>query len=286
VASVAVNGLNASDFIIGTTNCVGTIAAGGNCTVPITFSPQAAGVRTTTLLVTDDAANSPQSLTLTGNAAPAVMIQVAIGGSTSVTVTAGQTAQFNLQATGGTGFTGSLSFACTGAPTGASCSAPNSVGVTNGAAVNFTVSVTTSGAASAAAASSSVTSLGTTCSSTTSSGAIVAKLLGEEAKWTGVVPLGGLTTMLALCVVVIAARGSRNRRLNACLAGMVFLWMAGCGNVGGAPSTAQQSPVPPPVAPVVTPAGTYTLMVTPTATPAGSTKMLQLTPISLTLIVK
>jgi hypothetical protein len=98
------------DFAIGNTNCVGTLAAGANCTIPITFSPQAAGVRTTTLLVTDDAANSPQSLTLTGNAAPAVMIQAATGGSTSVTVTAGQTAQFNLQATGGTGFTGSLSF--------------------------------------------------------------------------------------------------------------------------------------------------------------------------------
>jgi hypothetical protein len=61
VANLAVNGLNASDFVIGNTNCVGTIAAGGNCTIPITFSPQAAGVRTTTLLVTDDAANSPQS---------------------------------------------------------------------------------------------------------------------------------------------------------------------------------------------------------------------------------
>jgi hypothetical protein len=90
VANVAVNGLNANDFAIGNTNCVGTIAAGGNCTIPITFSPQAAGVRTTTLLVSDDAANSPQSLTLTGNAAPAVMIQVAIGGSTSVTVSAGK----------------------------------------------------------------------------------------------------------------------------------------------------------------------------------------------------
>jgi len=62
--------------------------------------------------------------------------------------------------------------------------------------------------------------------------------------------------------------------------------MAGCGGVGSTPSTAQQSPAPPPVAPLVTPAGTYTLMVTPTATAAGATKMLQLPPISLTLIVK
>jgi hypothetical protein len=102
----------------------------------------------------------------------------------------------------------------------------------------------------------------------------------------GVVALCGVLAMLVLYVAGLAARASRIRLLNACLAGVIFLWMAGCGGVAGTSSTAQQSPAPPPVAPLVTPAGTYALSVTPTAATAGSTKMLQLTPISLTLIVK
>jgi hypothetical protein len=61
----------------------------------------------------------------------------------------------------------------------------------------------------------------------------------------------------------------------ACLA----LTMNGCGG-GGSSNPVQQPP------PVITPAGTYTLTATPSATPAGSTKSFPLSPISLTLVVK
>ncbi len=57
----------------------------------------------------------------------------------------------------------------------------------------------------------------------------------------------------------------------------VFLAIAGCGG-----STSQVTPPPP----VVTPAGTYTIVVTPTATATGSSTPLQLDPVTLTLIVK
>jgi hypothetical protein len=66
----------------------------------------------------------------------------------------------------------------------------------------------------------------------------------------------------------------------ACLA----LAINGCGGGGSANTVQQQQPPPPPA--VITPGGTYTLTVTPSATLAGSAKSFPLTPISLTLIVK
>jgi hypothetical protein len=73
--------------------------------------------------------------------------------------------------------------------------------VTNGAAVNFTVSVTTSGAASAATASEGATSS-------------VGRLLAEKEKWTRTVALCGMLAMLALCMVGMVAtsrtRGARD----------------------------------------------------------------------------
>jgi hypothetical protein len=62
ITAVSISG----DFAIDSNTCVTTITAGGNCTVGITFSPSAAGTRTGTLTFADTAADSPQSLALTG----------------------------------------------------------------------------------------------------------------------------------------------------------------------------------------------------------------------------
>jgi hypothetical protein len=43
-----------------------TLAAGANCVVNVTFTPTAAGTLTGTITFTDSAANSPQTVTLTG----------------------------------------------------------------------------------------------------------------------------------------------------------------------------------------------------------------------------
>jgi hypothetical protein len=58
------------------------------------------------------------------------------------------------------------------------------------------------------------------------------------------------------------------------------LVLNGC---GGGSSVSSVQPPPPQV---ITPSGTYTLTVTPSATPAGSTKSFPISPISLTLVVK
>ncbi len=144
ILSAVLSGFNSSDFSISSDSCSGSIAAKASCTISMVFSPQAAGVRTSTLTITDNAANSPQSLTLTGTAGSAATITTT--GSTTATLTAGQTAQFNLQATPGSGFSGTLSFSCSGAPFGANCTVPGTLPISNGTPVSFTVSVSTLGA--------------------------------------------------------------------------------------------------------------------------------------------
>jgi hypothetical protein len=143
ILGVALGGLNTSDYSVGNSSCSGTIAAAANCLIPVTFSPLAAGIRSLTISVTDDAANSPQVLTINATAAPAVSIAPPNGQTTTASVTAGQAAQYNLTATPGAGFNGMLTFVCSGVPFGATCNVPPSVAVSNGAPVNFTVSVAT-----------------------------------------------------------------------------------------------------------------------------------------------
>ena len=49
-----------------TNTCGGTLAAGGNCTIAVTFSPNGTGPFRGTLLISDNANNSPQSVSLSG----------------------------------------------------------------------------------------------------------------------------------------------------------------------------------------------------------------------------
>lgn len=49
-----------------TNDCPATMAAGGSCSIHVTFAPSATGVRTGSLTVTDDAGGSPQAVSLSG----------------------------------------------------------------------------------------------------------------------------------------------------------------------------------------------------------------------------
>jgi hypothetical protein len=64
-SSLGVSGPNASDFVQ-TNNCGGSVAAGANCTISVTFTPSARGVRTAALSVADNASGSPQMVSLSG----------------------------------------------------------------------------------------------------------------------------------------------------------------------------------------------------------------------------
>jgi hypothetical protein len=62
---IAILGANAGDFSK-TTTCGSTLGVGANCTVSVTFKPTATGVRTASVLFSDDGGGSPQSVSLTG----------------------------------------------------------------------------------------------------------------------------------------------------------------------------------------------------------------------------
>jgi Beta-propeller repeat/HYDIN/CFA65/VesB-like, Ig-like domain len=58
----------ATDFSVDTGNCIGNLVAGGaSCTLNVAFTPSATGSETGQISITDNAANSPQTITLTGD---------------------------------------------------------------------------------------------------------------------------------------------------------------------------------------------------------------------------
>src|SRR5207302_1487357 len=77
-ATAVLGGANAGDFALASgTTCINgaTLAAGANCVLNLTFTPTAASARTATVTITDDAADSPQSVSLAGTGiAPAVSL--------------------------------------------------------------------------------------------------------------------------------------------------------------------------------------------------------------------
>jgi len=265
ITSVAAGGSNPSEFNNQMGNCTGAIASQGSCAISVTFAPLATGQRSETITINDDAPNSPQIINVSGTANPAFMVAPAQSSSMSATVTAGQTAQYNLQITPGPSYSGTISMTCAGAPTGASCQvSPSMVSVSNGTAAPFMVLVPTSGAAGA-----------------------LPFLNAPRLRW--LQPLLSWLTLLLLLFFYMrfintAKRGSIFSHRQVALGGAVSLIVvfavlafAGCGGGG-----ANIVPAPPPI---ITPQGTTMLTITPSAT-STSGQPLQLPQIQLTLTVK
>jgi hypothetical protein len=140
--SISFSGANPADFLEQDT-CKSTIAPAAECTVNVTFRPAAVGARSANLVLGDNAANSPQSIPVTG-AATNFAIDPPNVGATSATVTAGQTATYQLNLQSIDGFTGPVTLTCTGAPVGAACSvSPTPITLTANATAPFQVTVTT-----------------------------------------------------------------------------------------------------------------------------------------------
>ncbi len=81
-----------ASFAVASNTCGTSVAAGGTCTVGVTFSPTVIGAVTGTLSFTDAAGNSPQTVSLTGTGSAAVTLSasslsfgtVTVGGTSSV----------------------------------------------------------------------------------------------------------------------------------------------------------------------------------------------------------
>jgi len=62
-----ITGMNAADFAVANDTCTGqTVAPGGSCSVGITFTPSVIGTESATLSLTDNASDSPQTVSLGG----------------------------------------------------------------------------------------------------------------------------------------------------------------------------------------------------------------------------
>jgi hypothetical protein len=133
--SVAITG----DFSIvpGSNNCGTSLAVNTACTMQVVFVPSIGGLRSGLLTVTDNTAGSPQTLQLTGSG-----VDFAIGpdGSTSVTITSGQSAVFPLLLTSAANIPGTVTFACTALPSNATCNVtPASVALGNTTTISMTI---------------------------------------------------------------------------------------------------------------------------------------------------
>jgi hypothetical protein len=235
VQSIAVTG----DFVIlpGSNTCGSSVAVNAACTLQIAFAPTTGGPRTGTLTVIDNAANSPQTLSLTG---AGVDFSLNPNGGTSLTITNGQNAVYPLLLSSDANVAGTASFTCTGVPANATCTVtPSSVALGNTTTVSVTV-----------------------LTGVTSTSSNLQPRWSRPGMWLAMFFPIGLVTL------------RKKRRL---LAGfMVFACLAmatGCGVGRAIPLETSSNPNPPSTS--VTPSGTYTIVAA--AASSGLTRTVNLT---------
>jgi hypothetical protein len=114
ITSINITGANAADFAE-TNTCGTSLSAGATCMINVTFTPMAPGARTAAVAISDNAANSPQTVALSGEGIGALVALSATSLTfpTQVIFTTSQAQRVTLTNTG----TGSLtisSIAATG----------------------------------------------------------------------------------------------------------------------------------------------------------------------------
>ena len=191
-------GNNAADFRQ-TNNC-GTLLAAGAELQPIgCLFPIRCWQRLATLSISDNASGSPHTIGLSGTAS-----DFAVGssdGSTTATVSAGQTATYHLRLSAENGFSGSVSLACGDAAPYSNCTIPAASNplLVNGADIPFTVQVSTTGSTTSTGAITFPNSLNLTI--------LLAGLtlvaLGRVRRW----QVGLSTAVVAFCLSIASCGG-------------------------------------------------------------------------------
>ena len=129
-----------SDFVLQSA-CGSSVAAGSNCSIGVLFNPTVGGARAGTLTITDNAPDSPQTVTLSGVGQD---FSIAATSSSTVTVTAGQSANYTLAVAPVGGFNQTVALTCSGAPTQSVCNvSPSSVSLNGTSSTPVTVTITT-----------------------------------------------------------------------------------------------------------------------------------------------
>ena len=131
-----------SDFAPHST-CGTSVSPGASCSIGVSFDPTTSGNRNGILTVSDSANDSPLTVALTGIGQD---FAVAPSGSTTFTVTPGQTANYTIAVAPGGGFNQTVVLNCSGAPEQSACSiSPGSVTLQGSTPTSVTVAVTTVG---------------------------------------------------------------------------------------------------------------------------------------------
>jgi hypothetical protein len=142
ISGMALGGANAADFTR-SENCGNSVNAGASCTIMVTFRAGAVGMRSATITITDNAAGSPRQVDLSGSGMD-FTVQPAAGSPNQISISAGQTANFQLSLTASGGFSGMATVGCTGTIPAGMCSAPQGpVSFSEAAPATVTISVTT-----------------------------------------------------------------------------------------------------------------------------------------------
>ena len=230
VISIVLSGADSGSFAIsGTSHCEPVILPGQSCDITVTFMPGSIGPKSAAVLINDDAAGSPQTISLSG---PGSGYSISV--QSTATAASGQTIRLPLTITASAGYSNQASISCSGLPAGAVCTAtPQQVAVDPNAPASATVTITTAGASAAAAHPPFRP-----------------------------VPLS-LTPAILACLMTIplawfclSQRKSGRLRLAAIPAGMIalLLLLSSCGGSGGPPSRVPG-----------TPQGTYDVVIKATA---------------------
>jgi hypothetical protein len=227
-----------SGFEVSSSTCGASIDPAAACIVQIAFAPASAGQQVGNLTVTSGSLAAPVQIVLSGMGFD---FTVAAAGQSSKTVSSGQAATYTLTLTPLNGSSGTFTFACSSLPANSSCSFnPGNTSVPANASGSVTVNVATGGSSSSAS------------------------LAGPGDARSYMLPL--------VCLVALPiAVGSRKRKwwLTILMAGLIGITScAGAGGGGGGtPSSPNGS----------TPAGTYSIVVTATASGVSHKTTLTLT---------
>jgi hypothetical protein len=251
LSGVALGGTNAADFSQ-TTNCGSQVAAGASCQISVIFTPGGIGPRSASLVLSDDANGSPQSLALTGSGPD---FSIDTGTTSSTTVSKGQTATYSLSLSPSAGFAQNVSLTCSGAPASATCSiSPNSVSLSGSASTTAAVSVTTT------ASSNTVPSL-------TRQRPQDRFPLQPSIVLTAIAILAAFFLRLVLVGASVSSRRIRIRWAPVLAIALVCI-CATLASCGGGPSSSSSSGSGTSLG---TPSGSYTIKVTATATGSSAT---------------
>lgn len=131
-----------------TNNCNSTLAVASACTIRVVFSPATAGTLNGTLTVASSSVSNPilsSTLIGIGITAPAPDFILSATGSTTATVNAGSAASFIFGVASTGGYTGTIHYTCSGAPTYSTCQvSPASTTLAANATASATINIATS----------------------------------------------------------------------------------------------------------------------------------------------